>query len=250
MAREYFSFQGEVWLGKRDTSGNVIELNFMGNVPEFEINLSVDKTEHIEDFTGERTTDSVLIKAKKADISLSSEELLLENLSLGLYGVSSDIAAGTVTDWAFPITAAAGATGLLPHQMISSLVLKDSTPTTPQTLEAGVDYEADLTYGSVKFLDVTDLTQPIKASYSHGKVAKMAIFGTNAPERWIRFKGVNTLNDKKVLVDLYRVSFDPGSLSLIAREYGKFPLKGQLLGDTTKKNDPALGMFGKYVELG
>lgn len=250
MAREYFSFQGEVWLGKRNSSWDVTELNFMGNVPELEVNLSVDKTDHIEDYTGERTTDSILVKAKKADISMSSEELLLENLSLGLYGVSSDIAAGTATDWPFPMTLADGATGLLPHQLISSLVLKDSTPSTPQTLEAGVDYEADLTYGSVKFLDVTGLVQPVKASYSHGKVTSMVVFGTNAPERWIRFKGINTLNGKRVLVDLYKVSFDPGSLALIAREYGKFPLKGQLLSDATKKNDPALGMFGRYVELG
>lgn len=247
---EYFSLQGEVWAGERDASGNAKAMVFMGNVPEFEVNLSVDKAEHIEDYTGDRTTDAVLIKVKKGDVSISTEEMTKDNLSLCLYGAASEVAAGTVTGWAFPATVAAGETHLIPHQLLSALVLKDSTPSTPQVLELGVDYEADLTYGSAKFLDVTDLVQPVKADYSHGKVDSIAIFGTNAPERWIRFKGINTLNGKRVLMDLYRVSFEPGSLSLIAREFGKTPLKAQLLSDTTKKSDPVLGMFGRYVELG
>lgn len=247
---EYFSLQGEVWLAERDASGNPKELAWMGNVPDLEVNLSVDKTEHIEDYSGERTTDAVLIKVKKGDVSISTEELKKENVGLALYGKSAEIAAGTVTDSPFPVTVVAGGTYLLKHQLISSLVLKDSTTGTSQTLVAGTDYEADLTYGTVTFKDLTDLVQPIKASYSHGKVDNIAIFGTNAPERWLRFKGINTLNGRRCLMDLYRLSFEPGSLSLIGREFGKTPLKAQLLSDATKKGDAVLGMFGRYVDLG
>lgn len=246
----YFSLQGEVWASERDSSGNPTNLVFMGNVPEFELSLEIEKTEHIESFTGERAIDATLVKAKKGSISLSVEELTDDNIKLALYGVKTTVAGSTVTNEALPV-AVDGATLLLAHQKVSSVVLKDSTPTTPVTLVEGTDYEVDLTFGSVKILDIDGLLQPIKASYSYAAGSVVSLLGANMPERWIRFKGINTADGSNVLIDLYKVSFDPTSgFSLMSEGYNKMPLKGNLMADTTKKTDAVLGMFGRYVELG
>ena len=54
----------------------------------------------------------------------------------------------------------------------------------------------------------------------------------------------------KVLVELYRVAFDPlKEISFISDEYNKFELEGSLLADTTKPYDAVLGQFGRIVQL-
>jgi hypothetical protein len=53
-----------------------------------------------------------------------------------------------------------------------------------------------------------------------------------------------------VLVELYRVAFDPlKEISFISDEYNKFELEGSLLADTTKPFDAVLGQFGRIVQL-
>ena len=44
----YFSGQGRVYIGARDTAGNPQGLNFVGNVPELKVSLSVETLEHQE----------------------------------------------------------------------------------------------------------------------------------------------------------------------------------------------------------
>ena len=58
------------------------------------------------------------------------------------------------------------------------------------------------------------------------------------------------LYNAKVLVELYRVAFDPlKEISFISDEYNKFELEGSLLADTTKPYDAVLGQFGRIVQL-
>ena len=71
------------------------------------------------------------------------------------------------------------------------------------------------------------------------------------PERYLRLEGINTAQgNAKVLVELYRVAFDPlKEISFISDEYNKFELEGSLLADTTKPYDAVLGQFGRIVQL-
>ena len=58
------------------------------------------------------------------------------------------------------------------------------------------------------------------------------------------------MGNAKVLVELYRIAFDPlKELGLITEEYNKFELEGSLLADSTKPFDNALGQFGRIVQL-
>lgn len=76
----YFSGQGRVYIGARDTAGNPQGLNYVGNVPELKVSLSVETLEHQESTSGQRLTDLQLIKTKKGEFACTLEELISVNL--------------------------------------------------------------------------------------------------------------------------------------------------------------------------
>ena len=94
-------------------------------------------------------------------------------------------------------------------------------------------------------------TAPFKAAYTYGAATEIGIFTQSVPERYLRLEGINTAQgNAKVLVELYRVAFDPlKEISFISDEYNKFELEGSLLADTTKPYNALLGQFGRIVQL-
>lgn len=247
----YASFQGRVFLGKRDADGLPIEVRSPGNVAELKLSLKTDVLEHFESQTGQRSLDHRLVKQKSATVNLTIEEFTKENLALALYGNHVVGTAGTVT--AEPLGAGPLLVGdryFLAHPKVTNLVLKDSAAT-PVTLTLGTHYTADTDFGAIQCLDVTGFTAPFKASYAYGVATEIGIFTQALPERFLRLEGINTAQgNAKVLVELYRVAFDPlKEISFISDEYNKFELEGSLLADTTKAYDAVLGQFGRIVQI-
>jgi hypothetical protein len=253
----YASFQGRVFLGKRDALGNPLEVRSPGNVAELKLSLKTEVLEHFESQTGQRTLDHRMVKQKSATVMLTIEEFTKENLALALYGSFVQNAGGTVQAEliATPIV---GDRFLLAHPKVTAVVIKDSS-TTPKTLVLGTDYTLDADFGAIQFLRLDDgaqtpvaYTAPMKVAYSFGQVTEVGIFTQPLPERFLRLEGVNTAQgNAKVLVELYRVAFDPlKELNLISDEYNKFELEGSLLADNTKPVDAALGQFGRIVQVG
>jgi hypothetical protein len=247
----YASFQGRVYLGKRDAAGQPLEVRSPGNVAELKLALKTDVLEHYESQTGQRSLDHRMVKQKSATVKLTIEEFTKENLALALYGNFVTGSGGSVT--AEPVGGPVPVVGdryFLAHPKVASLVLVDSA-TSPTTLVAGTHYTADTDFGAIQFLDTTDLTPPLKASYAFGVATEIGIFTQALPERYLRMEGINTAQgNAKVLVELYRVAFDPlKEISFISDDYNKFELEGSLLADTTKPFDAVLGQFGRIVQL-
>ena len=119
------------------------------------------------------------------------------------------------------------------------------------TLASGTNYTVDADFGAITFLDVTSFTAPFKAAYAYGAATDVGIFTQALPERFLRLEGVNTAaSNSRVLVELYRVAFDPlKEISFISDDYNKFELEGSLLADGTKAYDATLGQFGRIVLL-
>ena len=192
-----------------------------------------------------------MVKQKSATVNLTIEEFTKENLALALYGNHVTGAGGSVTDepvgGLLPIV---GDRYFLAHPKVAALVLTDSAAS-PATLTAGTHYTADTDFGALQFLDITGFTPPFKASYTFGTATEIGIFTQALPERFLRLEGINTAQgNAKVLVELYRVAFDPlKEISFISDEYNKFELEGSLLADTTKPFDALLGQFGRIVQL-
>ncbi len=251
----YASFQGRVYLGKRDPNGLPTEVRSPGNVADLKLSLKTEVLEHYESQSGQRSLDHRMVKTKSATINLAIEEFTKENLALALYGTHVTTAGGTVTDEPVGGEAPAslptiGDRYFLAHPKVSTLVLKDSA-TTPATLVLGTHYTADVDFGALQFLDATGFTPPFKASYAFGDVSEIGIFTQPLPERYLRLEGLNTAQgNAKVLVELYRVAFDPlKELALISNEYNKFELEGALLADSTKPYDAVLGQYGRLVQI-
>jgi len=247
----YASFQGRVYLGKRDIDGNPIEVRSPGNVADLKLSLKTDVLEHYESQSGQRSLDHRMIKSKSATINLAIEEFTKENLALALYGTHVATTGGSVTDE--PIGGATPVVGdryFLAHPKVSTLIVKDSAAT-PATLTLGTHYTTDTDFGAIQFLDTATLTAPFKASYAFGDVSEIGIFTQPLPERYLRLEGLNTAQgNAKVLVELYRVAFDPlKELALISTEYNKFDLEGSLLADSSKAYDAVLGQFGRIVQI-
>ncbi|WLQ14286.1 hypothetical protein O5O45_31705 [Hahella aquimaris] len=248
----YFSGQGRVYIGARDPLGHPLGLSYVGNVPELKVSLSVETLEHQESVSGQRLTDLQLIKTKKGEFACTLEELIPSNLALGLYGVSTEQTAGTVTAEALPNPLNPGELYLLAKQNLSEVVIKDSG--SPVKTLAQAQYRVNAKHGSLTVLDKSEngpFVEPFKVDYSYGTAQSTAMFTQPLPERWIRFEGLNTADgNREVVIDLYRVAINPAKeLSIITDELMKFELSGQVLADTLKSAQGDLGQFGRIVLL-
>lgn len=252
----YASFQGRVFLAKRDAAGLPVELRSPGNVAELKLSLKTDVLEHYESQSGQRTLDHRMPKQKSATVNLTLEEFTRENLALALYGNQVTAASGAVQDEVVGgVAPVVGDRYLLAHPKVSTLVVRDSG-NPPRVLALGADYTAEVDFGALQLLRLDDgatppnaFEPPLKASYEFGAVSAVGIFTQPLPERFLRLEGLNTAQgNAKVLVELYRVAFDPlKEISFISDDYNKFELEGSLLADPTKPFDALLGQFGRIV---
>ena len=241
---QLFSFQGYVYLG--ELSGRKILNPFWVGDATMTVSLETESVEHTESFSGQRLPYGRLTTKKSATATLTLFEAKADNLALALYGNKVPVTAGTVTAEELP-EATDGNLVELDHAIVSALVLTDSTGT-PITLVEGEHYAIENAAGGlIRLIDTTGLTKPIKAAYSYAAADRTGLFTTTPPERFLKMVGVNTLNNAPVIVDLYRVRFDPASeLALHHEEFGSFELSGSLLA-VSGLMDGALGGFGSIT---
>jgi len=246
-----FSGQGIVALGQTN-AGVLTTLMDVGNVNALKFALKTETTKIKESRSGQRGLLISIDQGKEASVDFTATDWDLSVLALALYGAKSTIASGTVTNEAFP-TVAVGDIVALKKPPATSVVLTDSAGS-PTTLVEGTHYSfvGPAKAGMIKILSLSSLTQPIKAAYSNGAATNINMFTTAAPERWLRFIGINTANSNKlVLVDLYRVKLLPTDGFDLISESGiaSFPLKGDLYLDSTKESDTVLGQYGRILDL-
>ena len=249
----YFSLQGRVYLAERSPQGMPLDLRYVGNVPALKVAFDIQKTEHKESTSGQRLTDFELITGKSGELDGELEDFNQGNLNLMLHAVSTAVAAGTVTGESLGVGMVAGSLRLLQNQFVSEVEVVDSTPTTPKTLPTG-QYKVHGQQGGIELLDLTaggPYVQPFLVDYDYGAAVRAAMFKAAQPQLWLRFDGINTAdNNRRVVIDLYRVSFNPTKeLGLITEALGALPLTGRILADTDKDADGEMGQFGRIIQL-
>ena len=239
---DLFSFQGKIYLGQRSSQGKLLKPTWVGNSPTCTVQMQTETTNKTESFSGNRLPYGRLRRGKTANINMALDEWLLETLVLGLHGKSVPVAAGTVTGEALPTGLVQGDLLRLDRNFVSSVVITDSAGTpapVPHTVESPNS-------GLIKLGALTGLTEPYSAAYSYAEAQGLSIFAEAPPERWLFLDGINTENNRPVLVDLYRVSFDPVSeLGLIHDEYGQLNLAGSVLFDPLNANGSNMHGFGQ-----
>lgn len=254
---EYFSGQGKLFIGARNSSGMPLAMRWVGDVADYMFSAEPDVLEAKENYSGQRQTVVRIERELKMTMKGSLRQINHENLKLLTRGDTVAQTAGSVTAEAIsPATGtlAIGDVFLLAAQDVSAVTIKDSTGT-PITLTADVDYVLDAKAGQIELLDVTTngpFTLPLKADYTKAAISRVKMYTAANVEYWSRFVGLNTAVSgyPKVIVDIYRNRMDPGKdFSLISDDLNSFELTGSCLADATKTASSDFGQFGRIIKL-
>jgi hypothetical protein len=243
----YFSGQGRVYIGNRDGNGNPQSMRWLGDVSELKVSLNIETIDHKESYSGQRLSDMQIVKSKNAEFSCILDNFSTDTLELALYGQTSSVGSGTVTNETLPSGLVAGSIVLLANQFVSNVTLIDANGN--GAITQGTHYKVHAEQGAIEFLNVGSFVQPFKANYSYGATKRVAMFKSARPDVWLRFDGLNTADgNNRVIVDLYRVVFNPTKeFSLIGDDIQKFELDGLVLADSTKIDNSTLGLFGRVI---
>lgn len=256
-----FSFQGRIELAERRPDGMPGAFVWVGDQSSCEISFNTESEDRTETFSGQRLQSARLRTGTTVEGEIVLRYFNKENLKLGLYATEQNVAGASVTDEVIsgsgPLVAGQRFALAKPWG-VTSLVVKDSQDDPgPTTLKTGeVDPEDDeytlesANTGVIQLLKTTNgvdaFVPPLTASYTHLGFSNLPMFTQDPPERWLRLNGVNTLTGERVLLDLYRLQFNPfGSLPLINPGFGELPLSFTALYDVDKANDASLGGFGR-----
>lgn len=254
-----YSGQGPIGMGDYDPINGTAGQGYLVNVKRIGCGNRVLKTTFKQDTqklketdSGQRMTILILEKGKEAAISLDMVDFDRAMLAMAMYGTTALKAAGAVTGEAFP-TVAAGDVVHTKHPritsagtpVVSTLVITDSTAVTPVNLVEGTHYKVDSAdHGRINILNVTGLTQPLKADYQHAAYGNIAAFTANRVMKGLIFDGINTTDGSKVRVIIPRIMFSPTKdFNWMGDAEATLALDGEVLYSTELAADPDFGPF-------
>lgn len=235
---EYYSGQGRLIIGKRDAAtGEGYDLRHVGNVTGLSVEIAVEKYEHKESYSGQRSKDATMIKSQSATVKFTAESLSPENLAMGLYGKTTKVAGQAVVDEPHILPAAPVVGSMIPLKFpkvsLVTVAVGNDAATATDVDEA--DYEVDAEYGTIYVKNAASFPtgKKVFVSYTYGASTKLDVFTTPVPEeRFMRFEGMNTVNGSAVLINVPRLTFDPlPALQLINEEFGSAEFTGNVLLD-------------------
>lgn len=239
-----FSFQGKIWLATRNAQGRYEKQQFVGNAPSLQLQLQTETSQKMDSYTGNRLQIGELTRGKTATLNMTLDEWTPENLLLAFYGTQVAIPTNTVTGETLPENLVAGDVVRLEHPFVSDVVLEAAG--TPLVLDTDYRIESE-SAGLIEFL--TSQSDPVEADYEYAAADAVTMFTGQPPERWLLLDGINTENNERVIVELFRVKFQPvGDLNLIVDEYGSIPLTGAVLFDPLNADDANLGGYGRALQ--
>lgn len=246
-----FFGQGRVFSRPVGTDG---KWRWWGDVSALTTGGTTEKVTHSESFSGQ--------KGKLADFPIGGDRTLagtlhqLDQPALVqlLNGRVSSIAGGSVTAEPLPAGLVVGDYIKLdkPYN-VSALTITDSTPSTPATIPPTA-YDLDAAHGSLEILSLpVGAVQPFKAAYTHAGAEQVALFANTPPNLQLRYEGINLADGgSPVIVEFYKVSTQLlQELALITsgNAVAAMPFNAEILMDTSKPANGALGQFGRFVSI-
>lgn len=245
----YFSGQGKILIAKIDAvTGKPGAYREIGNVPEFSIEMDSDQVDHFEAMSGARTKDAVLVRSKSLTFTGQLEDWTDQNIAWATNGRLKSITGGAKTGEVAPLDLVAGSVWALKGQKVTSVVITDSTGS-PVTVDSA-DYTVNEDFGTITMVDVTGYTQPFKAAYTDGNTKAVTFLSDDSQKYALRFQGINTVNQQKVLIELYITQKSPtGTVPFIQEDFGQISLQGEALSDASKTVDGDFGLFGRMIYL-
>ena len=233
-----FSFIGaaDVYMDILDDAGNPTGLDLEGDCSEFTPKPDSDRkdrTGHGRSNYGQVLSSAVLPKPMTATIKMG--QLSRKLFAAAFLGTDSDYtqAAGEISP-AIVITAIHGKWVELGVEMVSALVVKDSTGTTTYT-DSGTDpdYVVNTRLGMVKVLSTGTIADGATLQVTGNKLAiagseMKAMTKSNVRVR-IKLDGQNFDDGRNFITDIYQFRLNPTSdFSLIGEDYVDVTFEGTL----------------------
>lgn len=246
MSQQYMSMQGASFLGLRVNNKASI-LREVGNQTSVDLGISTEEINKKETKSGYKRLAGTWRKTSDVSLGIKLDEQKRDDVALSLQAENVKVGEKTVTDEEL-VTLNHGDLVNLEGVKLSEVVVKDSS-TNPETLTEGINYKLDADYGTIKILDLTGFTQPLKVDYKQGEVEVSVLFSLpeNA-EYYYQFQGINALDKRKLMVELWRWKpLAEGTINLINDEFGEISINGKALPDDEKEEDPLLGTYGKLT---
>jgi hypothetical protein len=241
-----FSGQGKVRVGTRLVTGLPGPSRWLGNASVFRLAQNEDTVERKESYTGNRLPNRRMTRGRGGELTITFDEYSKESMAWALLGATTALAgAGAVTNWVAPTGFVVGDTIILPDKNVSAVTVTDSTGS-PKTLPSG-QYTLDAFAGTIELNDITTggpYVQPFKVSYTAGAVNVIGGFKLLAPEVYVRLDGINTDDNSRVIVDVFRARLSPArQVDFISDDFADFELVGATLADLTRSTSSAGGQF-------
>jgi len=136
----------------------------------------------------------------------------------------------------------------LTRQNLETLVIRDSA--NPRATLDPALYDADLLAGMVTFkagVNQLGLDWPLQVTSTYGAVEQLTLMEQPSVERWLRFVGINLVDGRNIMADIYRFSLDPAKLSLITKDSSKLTFTGEALTDPSMPADGPMGRLGRIM---
>jgi hypothetical protein len=251
----YFIGKGALQVADNDASGVAGPLADAGEVM---ISYEIEK-EYKENYSTRNELNELDAKVpvrQSVKGTISCKETTAQNLELYLHGKKTVLAGGPVTGQNFPAGVQAGESYQLPGfaGKVSALTIKDSAGGGGASLVLGTHYTVDLTYGRVKFLDVTGFTQPFKASFTNAAATRNSILTKRAVNKRLRLEGINVGNNdgaRRFVDELYNVTVEPAK-KIDAKggdEYANYEMAFTCVVDPKASPDEEFGRYGNRLTL-
>jgi hypothetical protein len=218
----YYSGQGVMLVGPRNTDGSPGALLPVGNVSALSIQIATTVVEHKNSQDGQRAIDLRLITETKATLSMTLERFDAANLATCLRGTSTKQTGGTVT--AEPHVAHPGAVVALNKMKVSAVTVhkgastwrcwERTTCSTPKRAPSMfLATSALILDGDAITVDYTYATQYLTDAMTLGLT-----------DLYLRFEGLNTADtNAPVVVEVFKFNTDPlKELALISDAVQQF----------------------------
>lgn len=243
---KYYSLQGRLSLAERLPNGKPGRVRWLQNAASVELGIEISEEAIKESHSGARAKDFIHSIENAINISYNLHGFTLATIAAALWASQHQVAAGTITEEPLPEDLEVGDYFKLDHEHTSDWALEDSAGT-PTELEEGEHYAIVSAFaGHGQILDLTGLTPPILASYSHAATNALALLQKKTDECYLMFDGIDTVSKERSYLQIPRFQGMPSSgLQLVNNEgVGSMDFTGEALFDGTDPDFP----LGKFVQ--
>lgn len=226
MANKSFIGKGVVYVENDD--GQLIDV---GNCTAFSYSATEDKKELKNFRTAGGGNYNSLTRVSAVNINMTLSDFSAQNLSLGLFGSVTAVAAGTVTDEAQTTPADVSIDFLLPTDFM--IDTGETVSVTGYTV--GTDFEVRAAGILVLASGSIPASTVLAISYTKKAVDVVQAFVNAAANRRIVLDGLNEAQSSSpVVIDVHKGKFGPAAeTAFIGDEFGEISLAGEALLDDT-----------------